>query len=146
MLVCEKQVALEVVHKRLRAEGLDRRVVRIENTQSDRGRLLVELQSQIPQAIQRPAGTDNEIRTQRQETASIIDQLEADLSTYHGAVYAASGRLGLSYRDVIARIAAHEPGAVGLSAPILRPVLGELTPSGTEGTAGECLGLLEVWL
>jgi primosomal replication protein N'' len=146
MLVCEKQVALEVVHKRLRAEGLDRRVVRIENTQSDRGRLLVELQSQIPQAIQRPAGTDNEIRTQRHETASIIDQLEADLSTYHGAVYAASGRLGLSYRDVIARIAGHEPGAVGLSAPILRPVLGELTPSGTERTAGECLGLLEVWL
>jgi primosomal replication protein N'' len=146
MLVCEKQVALEVVHKRLRAEGLDRRVVRIENTQSDRGRLLVELQSQIPQAIQRPAGTDNEIRTQRQETASVIDQLEADLSAYHAAVYAASDRLGLSYRDVIARIAAHERGAVGLSAPTLRPVLGELAPSGIERTAGECLGLLEVWI
>lgn len=145
MLVCEKQVALEVVHKRLRAEGLDRRAVRIENTQSDRGRLLGELQAQIPQVIQTPVGTHNNIRTQRQETASTIDKLEADLNTYHEAVYVASNRLGLSYRDVVARIAAHERAAKGLSAPNLRSILGVLTPSQVERTTSECLSLLEAW-
>jgi len=128
MLVCEKQAALEVVHKRLRAEGLGRRVVRIEDTQSDRKRLLQELQTHIPQIIETQAGAHNEIRAKRKETASAIDLLEADLSAYHEAVYAASERLGLSYRDVVARIATHEPAARGLSVPVLRPVLGQLTP------------------
>ena len=145
MMVCEKQVALEVVHKRLRAEGLERRVVRIENTQSDRARLLGELQSQIPQVMQTAIGTHNSIRIQRQGTASAIDKLEADLSAYHEAVFAASDRLGLSYRDVVARIAAYEEAAAGLSAPGLRPVLGALTPPQVEQTIGECLGLLEAW-
>jgi hypothetical protein len=145
MLVCEKQVALEVVYKRLEAEGLGGRVVRIENTQTDRKRLLEQLQNQIPQALQTPVSTHNEIYTQRRQTAGAIDQLEEELSRYHAAVYDASQRLGLSYRDVVARIAAHEQAAKGLSAPTLRPVLGALEPAQVEKLVGECLGLLEVW-
>src|SRR5262249_22312018 len=115
------------------------------NTQSDRARLLRELQTQIPEVGRTPVGAHNEIRTKRLETASAIDRFETDLSLYHEAVYAASDRLGLSYRDVVARIAAHERAAKGLSAPDLRSVLGALTPSDVERTVGECLALLEAW-
>jgi hypothetical protein len=145
MLVCEKQVALEVVYKRLEAEGLSGRVVRIENTQTDRKRLLEQLQNQIPQALQTPVSTHNETRTQRRQTAAVIDQLEGELNRYHAAVYDASQRLGLSHRDVGARIATHEQAVKGLSAPTLRPVLGALEPAQLEKLVAECLGLLEVW-
>jgi primosomal replication protein N'' len=145
MLVCEKQVALEVVYKRLQAEGLSGRVVRIENTQTDRKRLLEQLQNQIPHALQTPVSTHNEIRTQRRQIAAAIDQLEEELSRYHAAVYDASQRLGLSYRDVVARIATHEQAVKELSAPTLRSVLGALEPAQLERIVGECLGLLEVW-
>jgi primosomal replication protein N'' len=145
MLVCEKQAALEVVHKRLRAEGLGGRVVRIENTQSDRKRLLEELQRQIPEVLQTPDGSYNEIRTRRQETAVAIDQLEEQLTAYHEAVFTASDHLGLSYRDVVARIAALEDPTRGLSVPEIRPRLGAHSPTEVERISGECLGLLESW-
>lgn len=145
VVVCEKQAALEVVHKRLRAEGLGHRVVRIENTQSDRKRLLEELKAQIPKVLAVPRDRTSELRTLRSEKAAVVDQLETELSTYHEAVYAASEALGLSYRQIVSRIAALEGEAAGLSAPDLRARLGAMQPSDLERLISECLGLLETW-
>ena len=58
-MVCEKQAALEVVHKRLAAEGLDHRVFRVENTVSDRAKVLKALQTQVPQLFQHTDQTRN---------------------------------------------------------------------------------------
>lgn len=145
MLVCEKQAALEVVHKRLRAEGLGHRVVRIEDTKSDRKRLLEDLQAQIPSVLTTPRERSKQLRTQRSEAASVVDRLETDLTSYHETVYAPSETLGLSYRHIVSRIAALEIDAQGLAAPDLRQVLGKLKPAELEAVVGECLGLVETW-
>jgi hypothetical protein len=145
MVVCEKQAALEVVHKRLRAEGLSHRVVRIENTQSDRKRLLEELKAQIPAVLASPRDKLSQLQTQRSEAAASMDQLEADLSAYHDAVYSPSEALGLNFRHVAARIAACDAETGGLAAPDLRAVLGKLKPAELEQVVGECVGLLETW-
>jgi len=145
MLVCEKQAALEVVHKRLRAEGLGHRVVRIENTQSDRKRLLEELKAQIPAVLATPRDRLSHLMTQRSEVAATIDQLEHELTSYHDAVYASSEELGLSFRHVTSRIASSDAEAGDLASPDLRARLGALKPTELEQVVGECIGLLETW-
>jgi len=142
--VCEKEAALEAVHKRLRAEGLGSRVVRIENPQSDRTRLLRELQTQVPEIHRIPPETTSELKTRRREAAARVDHFERSLSDYHTAIHA-PGSIGLSYRQIVTRIAALEQETLGLTAPDLREVLGRLSPAELEGLVAECAGVFDIW-
>ena len=146
LVVCEKQAALEVVHKRLAAEGLDHRVFSIENTVSDRAKVLKALQAQVPEVLQRGPRQSMASHGKRRELAAQIDQTEADLDAYHEAVYKTHPRLGYSYRDVLARINADAAPANELNAPHLRSVLGPLDPGRLKTVIGECAGLLDTWI
>jgi hypothetical protein len=146
LVVCEKQAALEVVHKRLTAEGLDHRVFRIENTVSDRAKVLRALQAQVPGVHQNGAHQGTASRGKRLETAAQIDRTEAELDAYHNAIYAPHARLGYSYRDLLSRISTESVRAGGLTAPALRAVLGPLDPGRLEAAIGECTGLLDIWI
>jgi hypothetical protein len=146
LIVCEKQAALEVVHKRLSAEGLDHRVFRVENTVSDRAKILKALQAQVPGLLQRNDRHGASRQSRRLELAARIDQTEADLNAYHEAVYAPHRRLGYAYRDVLSRLAAESARAGGLAAPALRAILGPLDPGRLEAPTGECAGLIDSWI
>ncbi|WP_088346496.1 MULTISPECIES: AAA domain-containing protein [Rhodomicrobium] len=146
LVVCEKQAALEVVHKRLSAEGLDHRVFRVENTVSDRAKILKALQAQVPPLLHQNDRYATARQGRRLELAARIDQTEADLDAYHEAIYAPHRRLGYAYRDVLSRIATESTRTGGLAAPALRNILGPLDPGRLEAAVGECAGLVDAWI
>jgi hypothetical protein len=146
LVVCEKQAALEVVHKRLTAENLGHRVFRVESTQTDRRRLLGELQNQVPRVLRQTTDDGALAVTRRRALAARIDRLEADLDAHYRALYAPSPRLGLSYRDVLSVLAAEGIKSAGLGAPNLLETLGRLGPEELAAVTTECKGLAEVWL
>ena len=146
LIVCEKQAALEVVHKRLAAERLDHRVFRVENTVSDRAKVLQALQAQVPGILHQNDRRGPNHQSNRLELAARIDQTEADLDAYHEAVYTPHSRLGYAYRDVLSRIGAESARADGLAAPTLRAILGPLDPGRLEVAVGECSGLIDTWI
>lgn len=125
LVVCEKKAALDVVQKRLAAEKLDHRIFRIENTQSDRGPVLQQLQQQVLQLLQTPEVPCAKVRGERDSIASQLDSLERELDAHHDAVHTADGRLGLSYRNVLSLIARQDARAGELAAPRLRMILGD---------------------
>lgn len=145
MLVCEKQAALEVVHKRLRAEGLGDRVVRIENTVSDRMPTLRALSDQLHHVMNQSSDTLRRIGTERKNKASEIERLEASLNSYQEAVFQPSEKTGRSFRDIVASTAALDAAAAGLSLSGLRDTLGTLANERLEALTGECEGILETW-
>ena len=146
LVVCEKQAALEVVHKRLAAEGLDHRVFRVENTVSDRAKILRAIQAQVPALFQRTDLHETSRHGKRRELAARIDQAEADLDAYHRAIYTLHPRLGYAYRDVLSRLSADAARAGDLAAPELRAILGPLEPGKLAMVVGECAGLIDTWL
>ena len=135
-----------MVHKRLSAEGLDHRVFRVENTVSDRAKVLKALQAQVPGLLQRTDQNETSRQGKRREIAARIDQAEAELDAYHQALYRPHPRLGYAYRDVLSRISAEAVHAGDLAAPALRSILGSLEPGKLEAVIGECAGLIDTWL
>lgn len=146
LVVCEKKAALDVVEKRLVAEKLGERVVRVENTTTDRSTLLKALQAQLPAVMNDAINHAAEARRTRGPIASQIDVLEAMLDAHHEAVHAPDPRLDLSHRHVLAIIAAQDARARGLSAPALRSLLGALSAAELETIIVACRGLVDIWL
>lgn len=146
LVVCEKKAALDVVQKRLAAERLGDRVVRVENTTTDRKPLIDSLKSQVHAVRNDAVNHAPTARQKRIPVAAKIDALETELDAYHEAVHATDPSLGLSHREVLALIAAQNLESRGLSAPALRQVLGPLTATELETAIGACTGLVDVWL
>ena len=146
LVVCEKKAALDVVQKRLTAERLGDRVVRVENTATDRSAFINSLKTHVATVKADVVNHASAARQKRVPIAAKIDALESDLDAYHDAVHATDERLGLSYREVLSLIAAQNLKARGLSAPELRAVLGPLTATELETVIGACKGLVDVWV
>lgn len=146
LVVCEKKAALDVVQKRLAAERLGDRVVRVENTTTDRKPLIESLKSQVHAVRNDAVNHAPAARQKRIPVAAKIDALETELDAYHEAVHATDPSLGLSHREVLALVAAQNLESRGLSAPALRHVLGPLTATELETAIGACTGLVDVWL
>lgn len=145
LVVCEKKAALDIVQKRLAGEKLDHRLIRIEDTGSDRQTILNQLRSQVTQLHDATERAES-WRTERQRTGAHLEAVEARLDAYHFAVHAPHDRFGLSYREVLAIIAEEDEQAEGLLTPRLRGVLGPLDPVTLESVIAECAGLIDVWL
>lgn len=146
LIVCEKKAALDVVQKRLAAERLGDRVVRVENTTTDRAPLVNSLKTQVHAVRNDAVNHAPAARQKRLPVAAKIDALETELDAYHEAVHGTDPRLGLSHREVLSLIASQNLKAKGLSAPALREVLGSLTVTELESAIGACAGLVDVWL
>lgn len=146
LVVCEKKAALDVVQKRLTAEGLGDRVVRVENTTTDRLPFINSLKTQVPAIRNDAVNHAPATRQRRLPVAAKIDALETELDAYHEAVHCVDPRLGLSHREVLSLIASQNLKAKGLSAPALRQVLGPLSVTELESAIGACAGLVDVWL
>ncbi|MEZ5775590.1 MAG: AAA domain-containing protein [Hyphomicrobiaceae bacterium] len=146
LVVCEKKAALDVVQKRLAAERLGDRAVRVENTTNDRLSLINSLKTQVHAVRNDLVNHVQPARQNRLPIAAQIDALEANLDEFHEAAHAVDPRLGLSHRQVLSLIAAQNLPARGLSAPALRQVLGPLTVTELETAIGACTGLVDTWL
>jgi len=146
LIVCQKQSALEVVHKRLVAEGLGDRIVMINDVNKDRRTVIQAIRDQLDALFARAAGSSVWLQ-QRQQTAARIEALEADLDQHHAALHADDPASGLSYRLVLADLIGFAAGErPPIDVPSLRAVLGPLD-AGQVATLQEILGpLARLWL
>ncbi len=103
LLVCQKQAALDVVRKRLEAEGLGNRIVMVTDVNRDRQQVLTSVREQIFELLKNRKGY-RALEEKRKTLAERITTLEAELNTYHQALYNADPDLDLNYRDLVSEL------------------------------------------
>lgn len=145
LVVCQKQTALDVVHKRLEAAGLGSRVVMVNDVNKDRARVIGAIREQLEELFLRPAGAFG-WRQQRQQTAARIEALERDLDGQHTALHAVDEQTGMSYRLILGDLIGL--AASGITPPMrsLRHLLGAFDPGGLEVLQETCAPIARLWL
>lgn len=145
LIVCQKHAALEVVHKRLVAEGLGNRVVMLNDVNRDREPIVRGVREQLDFLFM--AGhRANVWRRQRERIAARIEALEGELDRYHQALHHVDERIGLSYRNLIGELVGLESGAPPLDFPALRQRLVALDIGSLTGLEESCAPLARYWL
>jgi primosomal replication protein N'' len=146
LIVCQKQAALEVVHKRLEAEGLGDRIMMINDVNKDRQRAIRAVREQLDALWALPAG-GVPWRQQREQVAARIEALEAELDRHQVALHVVDRATGSSYRQVLGDLIAFQAGARPLiEVPGLRVVLGSLDVGEVAALQEVCGPLARLWL
>lgn len=125
LIVCQKRAALDVVHKRLVAEGLNQRSVMVSDINADRNVIINSIRQQLDSLLKQPRMVA--WKTQREQTASRVTQLESTLDSYHHALHFRDEQSGLTYRELIAQLIGFGKGERYFDAPQLRDYLSSLT-------------------
>jgi hypothetical protein len=148
LIVCQKLPALEVVRKRLVAEGLEARLAMVTDVTRDRQPLLRAIREQLETLAQ---ANPDEARHLEREAATLASQIE-NLETEIDNQYHASARVdeisGKSYRQILADlIALEEDGAREvIDAARLRRLLSTQTDAAVAELEEACGGVAEQWL
>jgi hypothetical protein len=146
LIVCQKQSALEVVHKRLVAEGLGSRVVMINDENKDRRQIIGDVRQQL-EALWSRRDSGLVWRQQRQQLASRIELLESELDSHHQALHAHDPASGLSYRLILSDLIGFENGPTPpIDVPQLRGQLGTLNVGDVATLQELCGPLARMWL
>jgi hypothetical protein len=146
LIVCQKQAALEVVHKRLTAAGLGDRIVMVNDVNRDRESVIRPIREQIEAIWQRPSGAVG-WKQQRMQIASRIETLERVLDDQHVAHHAVDERTGLSYRLILSDlIALADEGPAAPGVPALRHLLGRFNPGELAVLQESCAPVARLWL
>ncbi len=150
LVVCQKQAALNIVEKRLRAHGLENRLFFINDVQKDREPLLKAFRNQIENKPQRQKNL-NYLRHEHAKLVKRIGVLDQEINSHHEAVFAVHEAIGLNYREVIAQLIASESLGNCVSVPELRRIF---APTNdiifSDGDISEledaCAGVINLWL
>lgn len=122
LIVCQKQAALDVVHKRLEAEGLGHRVGMITDVNKDREPVVRAIREQL-EGISATPPAGGAWRHRREAAAARIESLEADLDRHHALLHQIDEATGLTYRELLGELIrvehAHPPP---VDVPGLRPL------------------------
>ena len=145
LVVCQKQAALEVVHKRLEAAGLGERIVIVNDVNKDRERVIRSVREQLDVLFQRPGGASG-WKQRRGQTGARIEALQADLDGQHGALHADDDQTGLSYRLILGDLIALAQEGDTPALPSLRHALGPLDPGSVAGLQEACAPVARLWL
>ncbi len=123
-VICQKQAALEVVKKRLVAEGLADRLVLVTDENKDRRRVLEDIRDQLDGLKRAPA--QDRLASDRRTTAHIIETIESELADHHDALHAHDDQAGVSYRELIGELVQLEesPHALLDNYPLQRALKG----------------------
>lgn len=145
LIVCQKHAALEVVYKRLVAEGLGDRIVMVNDVNKDREPTIRAVREQLD-GIFKGSLFDNGWVRQRQRVAAKIEALEGELDRLHRALHNVDAASGLSYRALLGELIQLETGTPPLSIPQLRTKLSNLDPSALTTVEEQCAPLARYWL
>ena len=145
LVVCQKQAALEVVHKRLEAAGLGERIVMVNDVNKDRRTVIQSIRDQLDELFRRPFGATG-WRQQRQQAAARVESLERDLDGQHRALHAVDEQTGLSYRLVIGDLIGLAADGETPALPSLRHHLGALDPGALALLQETCAPVARLWL
>jgi primosomal replication protein N'' len=146
LVVCQKQAALEVVHKRLVAEGLEHRILLVHDESRDRQTVIRIVREQEETLRATPAGFAI-WRQRREQAASRIEALEGELDRHHEILHHPDEATGLSYRALIGELISLENGEYSpVNVPALRSLLGPLLPRDVVAIEEVCGPLASYWL
>ncbi|MCA1568098.1 MAG: DUF4011 domain-containing protein [Acidobacteria bacterium] len=147
LVVCQKQAALEVVHKRLEAEGLGNRVIMITDTNRDREPTVKAVREQLEALWNTTHLRSQNWRQTRLQTAARIESLEWELDNYQTALHEADPTTGLAYRQLLGELISLEseqPPPV--DARGMRGLLSGLDVPGIVAVQEACGPLARYWL
>ncbi|WP_296268505.1 AAA domain-containing protein [Pseudomonas sp. UBA6562] len=145
LIVCQKHAALEVVHKRLIAEGLGQRVVMLNDINRDREPVIRGIREQLDTLF----GQGNPSapwQRQRQQLAARIETLEGELDRYHQSLHQPDPDSGLSYRRLLGELIELQSGPEPLHFPALRQRLADLDIGSLAQLEERCAPLIGLWL
>ncbi|RWO75683.1 MAG: DUF4011 domain-containing protein [Mesorhizobium sp.] len=144
LVICQKQAALEVVKKRLVAEGLDGRLVMVTDMNGDREPMLKAIRDQLES--RRGAFAGQSWRRDRQSLAQRIESVEGELDKHHLALHAEDEQTGLTYRAILGELIKIERGHAPLNIPALRRFLSALVPAEVSALEETCGPHVRYWL
>lgn len=146
VIVCQKHAALEVVHKRLVAEGLGNRIVMVNDVNRDRMPIIRAVREQLDGIHRRNEDPLSQVRRQREVTAARIESLEGTLDKHHESLHHIDDRIGLSYRVLLGELIQLESPSVPLDVPSLRPALIKMNVGELASLEEEVAPLARYWL
>jgi primosomal replication protein N'' len=146
LIICQKHAALEVVHKRLIAEGLGDRVVMVNDINRDRAPIVRAVREQLEELLRRGGDPASQVRRKREVTAARIESNEGALDRHHQALHQLHDRIGLSYRALLGELIKLESPEPPLDVPSLRPELESLNVSQLASLEEEVAPIVRYWL
>lgn len=126
LIVCQKHAALEVVHKRLVAEGLGDRIVMVNDVNKDRQPIIRAIREQLDAVVRRPTDAAAQLKRKREAIAARIESNEATLDKHHSALHQVDEAVGLSYRVLLGELIELEEAGATPEVPALRAMLQRL--------------------
>jgi hypothetical protein len=144
LVVCQKQAALQVVKKRLDAEGLTDRLFMVVDLARDREAIVRALREQLTE-VRSQAGAHN-VRRDRNEVLARVEALEAEIDRQHLALHEIDAASGYSYREVLGLLVQIRSEGQVLDVPALRTLLGTLDGRSFAAVAESCAPLADLWL
>ncbi|MVV47531.1 DUF4011 domain-containing protein [Pseudomonas sp. PB120] len=145
LVVCQKHAALEVVYKRLVAEGLGQRIVMLNDVNRDREPVIRSIREQLENLFTDCSQTQG-WRRQREEVAARIEALEGELDRFHHSLHRLDEHTGLSYRQLLGELIELESGPAPIEFPALRQRLAPLDPASLTRIVENCAPLIRLWL
>ncbi|RUR24703.1 AAA domain-containing protein [Legionella qingyii] len=148
LIICQKAAALEVIAKRLNAEGLQDRFFYITHVNKDRTHVIQNIRSQIEGITQsqRMYRYEN-VEAERNELAEKIEYLESEIDKYHEAIHDLDEEIGTNYRCLLGQLIELEDSEPKLiNIPALRAVLGNLTNKQLSLIEETCIPIVGIWL
>ncbi|MDR1934280.1 MAG: protein kinase [Candidatus Accumulibacter sp.] len=147
LVICQKLAALEVVSKRLRAEGLDERMVMI-NEINDRAQVIRRVRA-VLERLFASFQIDNGMTALKRQRASLAERiqiLEGELDRLHEALYRTDEASGLSYRQLTGELVRLD---AEMSLPdffALRQKFATLDATALTRHEHRCASLVRLWL
>jgi primosomal replication protein N'' len=145
LIVCQKHAALEVVHKRLIAEGLGNRIVMVNDVNRDREPTIRAVREQL-ETLFKGSNFDSGWTRQRERMAARIEALEGELDRHHRSLHQIDPPTGLSYRSLLGELMRLEAGESPIDMPQLRTKLSALDISSLTTLEEQCAPLARYWL
>ena len=148
LVVCQKSAALEVLAKRLDAEGLRDRFFYITHANKDRTSVIQSIRTQIEGLVQSIEGLSiRKCRAKRDELAEKIEKLESEIDKHHKAIHTIDDATGLSYRILLGQLIDLEDHEIRLiDVPGLRRFLMDLNQKQLTAIEETCSPIAGIWL
>lgn len=148
LVVCQKSAALEVLAKRLDAEGLRDRFFYITHVNKDRSSVVQSIRTQIAGLLEAMRAYRSEnIEREREELAGKIENLEGEIDKHHRAIHTIDDATGLSYRILLGQLIDLEDNEIKLiDAPGLRRLLKDMNQQQLTAIEEICSPIAGVWL
>lgn len=148
LVVCQKSAALEVLAKRLDAEGLRDRFFYITHVNKDRPSVVQSIRTQIEGLVESTRAYRSEnVEREREELAGKIEKLEGEIDKHHGAIHTIDDAIGLSYRILLGQLIDLEDNGIRLiDAPGLRRLLMDLNQKQLTALEETCSPIAGIWL